>query len=131
MRSGYRASLLACACLTAAACGGSDGPTDPSPGGGNPVQTTTITITSTGATPRAIVVSRGSQVTIRNDDSRNHEMTSDPHPTHTDCPELNAIGFLTPGQSKQSGNLNTARTCGIHDHGLPDNNSLKATVTIQ
>jgi hypothetical protein len=127
----YAAPAVVCACLAAAACGGSDGPTDPSPGGGNPVQTTTLTISSTGVSPRSIVVSRGSQVTIRNDDARNHDMTSDPHPTHTDCTELNAIGFLTPGQSKQSGNLNTVRTCGIHDHLLPESNSLKATVTIQ
>ena len=51
-----------------------------------------------------------------NSDSRTHEMDSDPHPEHTDCPELNQIGFLNPGQSRQSGNLNTARKCGMHDH---------------
>ena len=46
-------------------------------------------------------------------------MNSDPHPEHTDCPELNQIGFLNPGQSRQSGNLNTARRCGLHDHERP------------
>ena len=46
-------------------------------------------------------------------------MTSDPHPEHTDCPELNQIGFLNTGQSRPSGNLNTARRCGIHDHSNP------------
>ena len=58
-------------------------------------------------------------------------MDSDPHPEHTDCPELNQIGHLEPGQSRQSGNLNIARTCGIHDHIDPDTASLKGTITIQ
>ena len=58
-------------------------------------------------------------------------MDSDPHPEHTDCPELNQIGFLNPGQSRQSGNLNIARQCGMHDHQSPDTKSLWATITIQ
>jgi len=58
-------------------------------------------------------------------------MNSDPHPEHTECPELNQIGFLTPGQSRQSGNLNLARRCGLHDHSAPDIAALKASITIQ
>jgi plastocyanin len=81
--------------------------------------------------PQALTVTRGSQVTIQNQDSRTHDMTSDPHPEHSECPELNQIGFLNTGQSRTSGNLNTARRCGMHDHGDPNNGSLKATITIQ
>ena len=66
-----------------------------------------------------------------NNDSRVHEMDSDPHPEHTQCPEINQIDFLNPGQSRSSGNLNTARTCGFHDHSNPDAASLKGTITIQ
>jgi hypothetical protein len=58
-------------------------------------------------------------------------MSSDPHPEHTDCPELNQIGTLNTGQTRSSGNLNTARRCGMHDHINPDRASLKATITIQ
>ena len=58
-------------------------------------------------------------------------MTSDPHPEHTDCPELNQVGFLTPGQSKQSGNLNTRRTCAYHDHNQDSNQNLKGSIIIQ
>src|SRR5262249_7826626 len=65
--------------------------------------------------PQTITVARGSQLTILNSDSRNHEMDSDPHPEHTDCPALNQIGFLSPGPSRLSGNLNTARQCGMRD----------------
>ena len=58
-------------------------------------------------------------------------MHSDPHPEHSNCPELNQWGFLTAGQQRTSGNLNTARTCGFHDHNLPQNTGLQGTVIIQ
>ena len=81
--------------------------------------------------PQALTVTRGSILTITNQDSRTHEMASDPHPEHTDCPEFNSIGFLSTGQSRTSGNLNTARSCGIHDHNNSTSAALKATITIQ
>lgn len=58
-------------------------------------------------------------------------MNSDPHPDHTDCPELNSVGFLVPGQTKETGNLNTLRTCGFHDHNMPEVTSLQGTIVIQ
>ena len=117
-------------------CGGSDGSssggtTGPSGGCTPSSSPTTFVIQNNTICPSTMTVSRGTQVTILNSDSRVHEMTSDPHPEHTDCPELNQIGFLNPGQSRQSGNLNTARKCGLHDHDAPDTASLKASVTIQ
>ena len=78
-----------------------------------------------------MTVSVGSRVTFVNNDSRVHDMNSDPHPSHTACPELNQVGFLTAGQSRTSGNLNTVRTCGFHDHGLSTDTSLQGTITIQ
>ena len=90
-----------------------------------------ITITAAGVTPKQLVVSRGAQVTFVNNDSITHLMFSDPHPDHTDCPELNQVGFLDPGQTRQSGNLNTTRTCGFHDHNLFANTSLQGSITIQ
>jgi plastocyanin len=119
--------------LAAAACGGSSGGggiTQPS-GGGGTTTTTTITITASGVSPKTITVARGAQVTFVNNDVIPHDMESDPHPEHTDCPQLSQVGFLNPGQSKQSGNLNTARTCGYHDHNNDTNNSLKGSIVIQ
>jgi hypothetical protein len=58
-------------------------------------------------------------------------MESDPHPIHTDCPAINDVGFLSPGQSKQTGNLTTARTCGYHDHNQSETTSLQGTIVIQ
>jgi plastocyanin len=128
--------FVAAAAMTALmiACGGgspstSSTPTPtptPAPEGG-----TTITITPAGVSPATITVALGSQVTFVNNDIQNHDMLSDPHPEHTDCPELNSVGFMTPGQSRQSGNLNTARTCGYHDHELFGDPKWQGKIIIQ
>jgi hypothetical protein len=57
-------------------------------------------------------------------------MASDPHPSHTDCPEVD-VGDLGPGQSGTTQNLNTLRTCGFHDHNQPDMVALQGTIRIQ
>lgn len=122
--------------VTAAACGGGGSsnsggstPTTPSP---TPTpNATTITITASGVSPRSVIISSGSRVTFVNQDSRNHDMASDPHPSHTECPALNDVGFLRPNESKTSGNLNTARTCRFHDHDQPTNAALQGSVVIQ
>ena len=98
--------------LSVAACGGAS-PSSPSTGGA------TVTITSAGVSSPQINVVQGSRVTFVNNDTRAHNMTSDPHPEHTDCPELNTVGLLQPGQSRETGNLVTVRTCGFHDHDDP------------
>jgi plastocyanin len=116
------------------ACGG--GSTSPSVSvGGTPTPTPapglTITITSTGVSPKTLTVPRGSQVTFVNNDTQIHDELSDPHPEHTDCPELNSVGFMSPGQSKQTQNLNTARSCGYHDHELFTDPRWQGTIIIQ
>jgi plastocyanin len=93
--------------------------------------TTTIVIANNAVCPQRITIARGTQVTFVNQDSRPHEMYSDPHPEHTDCPELNQVGHLEPGQSRQSGNLNIARDCGFHDHINFELTALQGTITIQ
>ncbi|MBI2187231.1 MAG: hypothetical protein HYU37_08945 [Acidobacteria bacterium] len=121
--------------LAAAACGGGDSsstPTSPTPSpGGGGSSGATITITGSGVSPRTVTVSAGSRVTFVNNDSRPHDMASNPHPSHTDCPAINDVGFLQPGQSRQTGNLNTPRTCGFHDHNRDSDTSLQGTITIQ
>jgi hypothetical protein len=126
---GGGAALVLAAALS---CGGDDS----SPGGPSGACTpstspATLVIQNNSICPQSIGIARGGQLTIINQDSRTHEMTSDPHPSHTDCPELNQIGTLNTGQQRQSGNLTTARTCGMHDHTDPDRASLRATITIQ
>ena len=125
------------AAVTTAACGGSssDTPTTPTnPGGGgsgNPA-TATITIGSDGrVSPSQVTIAPGGRVTMINNHNAAHEMNSDPHPEHTGCPELNQWGFLQPGQQRTSGNLNTVRTCGFHDHNRDADTGLQGRVIIQ
>jgi len=113
------------------ACGGSSSPSGPTTGCTPSPNPNTIVIQNNQVCPSSLTVARGSQVMMINNDSRVHEMDSDPHPEHTDCPELNQIDFLNPGQSRSSGNLNTARRCGFHDHTQPEAASMKGTITIQ
>lgn len=124
-----RAPALALALLVAA-CGGGGGGTPPTP---NPPATNpfTFTITSAGVTPKELTVSPGTRVLFVNNDTRRHDMGSDPHPEHSDCPEINSVGVLNAGQSRETANLNAARTCGFHDHDLPDNNNLKGRIIIR
>jgi plastocyanin len=103
--------------LVLSACGSKPAtPTEPS---GPPVQSTTITITASGATPKNVQINVGDRVRFVNNDTRAHNMASDPHPEHDQCPEINVAGLLSPGQSRETGNLNTVRTCGFHDHDNP------------
>src|SRR6187200_3067036 len=112
--------------LLIAACNkSSTSPSNVPPPGNTPsVMTNTVTITSAGASPRNIEIALGSRVLFVNDETRSHNMTSDPHPAHDQCPDLNQVGFLSPGQRRETGNLVTARTCGFHDHDNPSQGTL-------
>lgn len=99
----------------AATCSGDTSPTSLPP----PVPATTIRITSTGVTPKSVEISLGSRVLFINQDTQNHNMGSDPHPDHNDCPVINQVGLLRPGEQRETGNFVIARTCGFHDHDLP------------
>jgi hypothetical protein len=70
-------------------------------------------------------------VTFINNNTRPHEMNSNPHPEHSDCPAINDVGFIQPGQTKLTGNLTTARSCGFHDHNQDSNTNLQGTIVIQ
>ena len=112
------------------ACGDNN-PSVPSPGDTPSVQTNTITITASGANPRNIQIALGTRVLFVNNDSRPHNMTSDPHPSHTDCPDIDQAGFLAAGQSRETGNLVVARTCGFHDHDMPSQANLQGQIVIR
>lgn len=127
MTSGLRV-LLAAATLSVSGCGGSESPA-PTPIPNNP---NTITISTSGVvSPRELTVTPGTRVLFVNNHNRRHDVTSDPHPDHLDCPELNQVGVLNTGQSRESGNLVTPRACGFHDHDDPNNVNLRGTITIR
>lgn len=105
-------------CLILAGCGGK---TPTSPPASNPY---TITITAAGVTPKELTVPQGTRVLFVNNDTKRRNMTSDPHPEHSDCPELNTVGLLNPGQSRETGNMIVIRSCGFHDHDEPANTAV-------
>jgi plastocyanin len=123
--------------LTASACGGGSSstpstpttPTSPTTPGSD---VATITIGADGrVSPATVTIPRGGRVTFVNNHNVSHDMASDPHPSHTDCPQMDQVGFLQPGQQRTSGNFTTARTCGFHDHQREFDTGLQGRIVIQ
>jgi plastocyanin len=133
----FRSAAAAFVLVFVTACGGdSDGggggnPGGPSGGGQPGPSGATITIGSNGVSPNSVTISVGQSVTFVNNSGSTHEMDSDPHPQHTDCPVINAVGTIGNGQTKLTNAFTTARTCGFHDHTRDTDNSLKGTITIR
>ena len=124
----------------AAGCGGSS-PSGPSGGGTSVVVRSTGSVGAVGATitigangavnPSQVTVAVGQSVTIINNDSRSHDMESDPHPAHTACPSIANVGLLSGGQSKTTFGFANAGTCGYHDHNDSGNSNLLGRITVQ
>ena len=131
----FALGLAAVLAFGVGACGGgSSSPSTPStpaptatppPGGA-----ATFTIVAGVVSPKQVEINVGQRVAFVNNDTATHEMLSDPHPQHTDCPPINEVGGLAPGQARLTGVFTVARTCGFHDHGMPDNTSLQGTIII-
>ena len=134
---GMTYAIAAAALAAAVACGGGyNNPNGPGPSSGGPGPSgATITIGANGTiSPSSVTINSGESVTFVNNDMRagfSHNMASDPHPAHGDCPAINALGVISPGTSKLTNALTTSRTCGFHDNNDPDSASLKGTITIR
>jgi plastocyanin len=127
--------LAVAAAVTIGACGsGSSSPSSPS----SPVPTATpppggaatFTIIAGVVSPKQVEINVGQRVAFVNNDTSAHEIASNPHPVHTDCPPINDVGGLAPGTARLTGAFTVPRTCGFHDHGQPDNTSLQGTIII-
>ena len=83
--------------MSCAACGGDSQPATPT----NPSNPYIITISTGGiASPKPLTAPPGTRVLFVNSDTRRHDMTSDPHPEHLDCPELNQVGISIPAEPR-------------------------------
>ena len=135
VRSPRSVAILALvgAAILAPSCGGggSGSPSTPATPTPPPTANVTITITSAGVDKKQVEVPVGGRVAFVNNDSSFHEMSSDPHPIHTDCPPLNQVGALAPGRTGVTGAFTTARTCGFHDHGEPGNANLQGSIVVR
>ena len=137
LRSRLFVSIAALGMLSA--CGGSS----TSPGGGGTAVVVkdggtggangaTVTLTGSGVSPKSVTVAVGQTVTFINNDSRSHEMASNPHPQHGSCPSMeNGLSTIAAGQTKVTHNFGNAGTCGYHDHLDDTNAGFQGTIIVQ
>jgi len=116
-----RARFVAIAGVLMMAC--SSAPSAPSPAA-------TIRIGPSGVDPREVRIERFNYVTFINADSRPHTIVSDPVDLHTQCPALNRVGVIAPGESRESGTLADRATCGFHDHSAPADATLQGRIVV-
>ena len=134
-RSGTPMLILLAAGLASSGCGGggssSSAPAAPSsPAAAAGGAATTIRISATEVTPKEVRIEIGSRVLFVNEDTRSHEVMSDPHPLHTGCPEINQVADLGPGQSRQTGTFGATRNCGFHDNRQDGVTSLRGNIIV-
>lgn len=77
----------------------------------------TITFTDSGFSPDVTTVKAGDTVRVSNKSSQELDFDSDPHPVHSDEPELN-VGPISPGES-QTFTVTKTGHWGFHDHLNP------------
>jgi len=77
----------------------------------------TITFSDSGFSPSVTTVKAGDMVRVTNKSSQELDFDSDPHPEHTDEPELN-VGPVSPGESRTFTVTRTGHW-GFHDHLNP------------
>lgn len=122
----------------AAACGGSS-PSGPSSvtvvvrdTGSTGTSGATVTITASGVSPKSVTVAVGQSVTFVNNDSRPHEIASNPHPQHGTCPSIEGgLATLSPGQTKLTHGFANTGTCGYHDHLDNTNTAFQGSIVVQ
>ena len=96
-----------------------------------PSAAATIVIGPAGISPKDVHIKAWNFVTFVNNDTRTHTMLSDPVDLHTQCPAVNRIGVLQPGESRDTSTLNLAGTCGFHDHGNPADPAFQGRIIVE
>ena len=100
--------------------------------GGTGASGATVTIGAGGVSPSTVTVAVGQAVTFVNNDTRQHEIGSDPHPQHGTCPSIETgVSLLAPGQTKVTRAFANAGTCRYHDHLDDTNQALRGTIIVQ
>ncbi|MEX2273156.1 MAG: hypothetical protein WD690_16920 [Vicinamibacterales bacterium] len=136
MRAPSTISLAGAIAMTAAglalACGGGAGsPSGPS--GPVPVVAgsigATISLTAAGASPIDVRIELTQKVRFVNNDTRPHEINTNPHNLHTDCPPNNSA-IINPGQAFDTAIFTEIKACGYHNHLLPDNQSFWGLIRV-
>jgi len=77
-----------------------------------------VTISSSGVNPGEVQTGLGTRVMFVNNDTIAHDIMGGPDPARPDCHEIDSVGFLSPGQSRQTAPFERARLCEYHDHSF-------------
>jgi plastocyanin len=77
-----------------------------------------VTISSSGVSPSDVQTAVGTRVMFVNNDSIPHDIMGGPDPARPDCHEIDSVGFLTPGQRRETAPFPQARLCEYHDHSF-------------
>lgn len=133
--------VVALSAVVLSACKANSLPTGDNTNGNSNVSTTasdstqkgaaTVSATDAGFDPKTVTVNAGEAITWVNNSSRAIQIASDPHPTHSDNPQVTGGQFTVEvkvGESKTVGAGTKIGSWGIHDHLKP---SAKATVVVK
>jgi len=97
----------------------------------SPSSATTIVIGPAGLSTSEVRIKAWSQVTFTNSDTRPHSIVSDPIDLHSECPPVNQVGLLNPGESRNTGTLNLSTVCRFHDHLNQSDQALTGRIVVQ
>lgn len=132
----FAATVAAGICL--ASCGSSSSPVAPTPSPGPPAPgppapggPVTVTITTTGFSPTEVTVTPGGRVTFVNGDRFGREVISGLYHVSRDCPEVDVVGFLGPGESRDTAVLDQAKTCRFHEHANLGNPAYQGRIVVR
>jgi hypothetical protein len=88
-----------------------------------------VRIGPSGLDPSELRPILGTCVAFTNQDTIPHDIESDPHPAHSNCPWLN-VGLVPPGTSRVSLGVNIWGTCEYHDELAPGDQRFKGRFVI-
>ena len=131
------AIVIAGAVLAAAGC--SSSPLAPTPSAGPPGTTgpapaaapPTVTISATGFSPLEIAVPIGARVTFVNADRFGRDIVSGLDHNSRDCAEVDVVGFLGPGERRETASFDQAKTCRFHEHANIGNPAYQGRIVIR
>jgi hypothetical protein len=109
------------------ACGGD--PSSPVTAPDQASSSLTLTLSSTGVSPKDSSILGNASITIVNDDSVPHQLASNPNPQQMDCPEINSPTLL-PGDQFIVDIANRNGTCGFFDSLNPTDSNFQGTIMV-
>jgi hypothetical protein len=66
------------------------------------------------AVPEELTIAVGEQVTFMNHDRTTYVVAGGREPSRSDCPEVNVVGVLASGHTRNTETFTTAKTCDFH-----------------